>query len=175
MKGRAAGRRDAAQAWYTSRAPGRQSNHTGTRVVFRLGIERTYAAQERLDQVCERCGVQLHNCRSDKRYCDDCQLDRNRKRAAEQSRRLRIEKHEAIHSLRFPSDVHAGFVGNQKINSSLLWGRSTPKSDVVVLTVWGSGPTKPVRYLSVLFVKNKAAPTHTPVGSDRRTRRVGVG
>jgi hypothetical protein len=92
MKGRAAGRRDAAQAWYTSRAPGRQSNRTGTRAIFRLGIERTYTAQERLGQVCGRCGVQLRNCRSDKRYCDDCQLDRNRKRAAEQSRRLRIEK-----------------------------------------------------------------------------------
>ena len=65
---------------------------TGTRAVFRLGIERTYAAQERLDQVRGRCGVQLRTCRSDKRYCDDCQLDRNRKRAAERSRWLRMER-----------------------------------------------------------------------------------
>jgi hypothetical protein len=37
---------------------GLQSNHRDIRAVFRLDIERTYAAQERLDQACGRCGAE---------------------------------------------------------------------------------------------------------------------
>ena len=73
-------------------APGVNSTRMDIRVDNCLGIERIYEAHERQGQLCQRCGVQLQNCRSDKRHCSNCQVDRVRERSADRSRRQRMEK-----------------------------------------------------------------------------------